>query len=119
MERGDGLLGLRRLTLSLVNHLRLTMKLYQPDAKGKYVWQVSDEKTRQVSYSVTTSRTPPPNACYGHPMGKYDDQGVYMTFCPNVGADDPKSPLAARYVVHPFAGSERDHADKERLWRQI
>jgi len=95
------------------------MKLYSPDAKGKYVWQVADSKTRAVSYTVTTTRTPPLDACYGHPMGKYDDQGLYMTFCPNVGADDPKSPLAARYVLHPMAASERDHADKERLWRAI
>ena len=76
------------------------MKLYSPDAKGKYVWQVADSKTRAISYTVTSSRTPPADACYGHPMGKYDDSGLYCTFCPNVGADDPKSPLAARYVLH-------------------
>lgn len=95
------------------------MKLYAPENKGKYVWQTADAKTKQVSYSVTTTRTAPPDAAYGHPMGKYDDQGLYMTFCPNVGADDPKSPLAARYVVHPLAASERDKADKERLWSHI
>ena len=95
------------------------MKLYSPDAKGKYVWQVADAKTRAVSYTVTSSRTPPADACYGHPMGKYDDTGLYMTFCPNVGADDPKSPQAARYVLHPMAGAERDRADRDRLWREI
>ena len=95
------------------------MKLYSPDAKGKYVWQVADSKTRQVSFSVTTTRTAPPDACYGHPIGKYDDQGAFMTFCPNVGADDPKSPLAARYVLHPHAPAERDKADRERMWREI
>ncbi len=57
------------------------MKLYSPDAKGKYVWQVADSKTRQVSFSVTTTRTAPPDACYGHPIGKYDEQGAFMTFC--------------------------------------
>lgn len=95
------------------------MKLYAPENKGKYVWQTADAKTKQVSYSVTTTRTPPPDACYGHPMGKYDDQGMYLTFCPNVGADDPKSSLAARYVIHPMAPAERDKADTERIWRQI
>jgi len=95
------------------------MKLFAPESKGKYVWQTADAKTRAVSYSVTTGRTPPPDACYGHPMGKYDDQGVYMTFCPNVGADDPKSPLAARYVVHPLAYGERDRSERERMWREI
>ena len=95
------------------------MKLYSPDAKGKYVWQVSDDKTRQISYSLTNSRTAPPNACYGHPMGKYDDQGMYCTFCPNVGADDPKSPVAARYVVHPMATVERDRAQREHMWKEF
>ncbi len=52
-------------------------------------------------------------------MGKYDEQGMYLTFCPNVGADDPKSPLAARYVLHPMAAAERDKSERERLWRQI
>lgn len=95
------------------------MKLYSPDAKGKYVWQVSDDKTRQISYSLTNSRTAPPNACYGHPMGKYDDQGMYCTFCPNVGADDPKSPIAARYVIHPMATAERDRAQREHMWKEF
>lgn len=95
------------------------MKLYAPENKGKYVWQTADSKTKQVGYSVTTGRTAPPDACYGHPMGKYDDQGMYCTFCPNVGADDPRSPLAARYVVHPMATAERDRADKERMWREF
>ena len=95
------------------------MRLYSPDAKGKYVWQVADAKTRAVSYTVTTSRTPPPDACYGHPMGKYDDSGLYWTFCPNAGADDPHSTQAARYALHPMATAQRDRADRERLWREI
>lgn len=95
------------------------MKLYAPENKGKYVWQTADSKTKQVGYSVTTVRTAPPDACYGHPMGKYDDQGLYCTFCPNVGADDPKSPIAARYVIHPMATAERDRSDKERMWREF
>lgn len=95
------------------------MKLYAPENKGKYVWQTADSKTKQVGYSVTTTRTAPPDACYGHPMGMYDDQGLYLTFCPNVGADDPKNPIAARYVLHPMAAAERDRADKERMWREF
>lgn len=95
------------------------MKLFAPESKGMYVWQVADPKSRAVSYFTTSSRQPPNDACYGHPMGKYDDQGLYSTFCPNVGADDPKSPLAARYVVHPMAAAERDKSERERLWRQI
>lgn len=95
------------------------MKLYAPENKGKYVWQTADSKTKQVSYSVTTTRTAPPDACYGHPIGKYDDEGLYLTFCPNVGADDPKSPLAARYVIHPLARAEQERSQRERLWREI
>ena len=68
---------------------------------------------------MCSSDLPPADACYGHPMGKYDDSGLYCTFCPNVGADDPKSPLAARYVLHPYAAVERDRADRERMWREF
>lgn len=95
------------------------MKLYAPENQGKYVWQTADSKTKQVSYSVTITRTAPPDACYGHPMGKYDDEGLYLTFCPNVGADDPHSPMAARYVIHPLARAEQERSQRERMWREI
>ncbi len=32
------------------------MKLFAPESKGMYVWQVADPKTRAVSYFTTSSR---------------------------------------------------------------
>lgn len=95
------------------------MKLYQPDFAGMTVWSVADPKSNKGSYTATRGTSPPPNASYGHPIGRYDSDGAYWTYCPNAGEEDPNSPRAARWVKHPHAADEQRAAIKEKAWGKL
>ena len=95
------------------------MKLFDPTMAGTYVWQVAEPKSQKSSYSATRSESPPPNAVHGHPMGKYDSDGMYWTFCPLAGDEDPNSPRSSRFVKHPFAEEERRQSVKEKVWGKL
>jgi hypothetical protein len=58
------------------------MKLYAPEYAGMTVWAVAEPKSGKGAYTATKGNTPPPNASYGHPIGRYDSDGTYWTFCP-------------------------------------
>lgn len=92
------------------------MKLYAPEHAGKNVWQCADAKTRAVNYTTTNSDTPPMDAAYPHPMGRYDSDGCYWTFCPNANDEDPNSLRSAKYVKHPLSEIERQAAIKAKVW---
>jgi len=95
------------------------MKLYAPEHAGKYVWQCADAKTRAVSYTAINSTSPPPDAAYGHPLGRYDGDGCYWTYIPNAGEEDPKSPRSARFAKHPTAEQEMQAAIKAKVWGSL
>ena len=92
------------------------MKLFDPTMAGTFVWQVADPKSQKSSCSASRSETPPPNAVHGYPMGKYDSDGLYWTFCPNAGEEDPSSLRSSKFVKHPFAEEERRQAVKAKVW---
>ena len=71
------------------------MDLYSPEFAGMTVWAVADPKSSKGSYTATKGTTPPPNASYGHPIGRYDSDGLFWTFCPNAGEEDPNSPRSS------------------------
>lgn len=95
------------------------MKLYSPEHAGKYVWQCVDSKTRAVTYTANNCTSPPPDAAYGHPVGRYDGDGLYWTFCPNAGDEDPNSPRSSRFAKHPMAEEERRAAVKAKVWGSL
>ena len=95
------------------------MQLYAPEHAGKYVWQCADAKTRAVSYTAINSTSPPPDAAYGHPIGRYDTDGLFWTFCPNAGDEDPNSPRSSKFVRHPLAIEEQRAAVKEKVWGNL
>ena len=95
------------------------MKLFAPEHAGKHVWQVADAKTRSVSYTANNSTSPPPDAVHGHPLGKYDTDGLYWTFVPMAGEEDPRSPRSGRYSKHPLAQEEQRRAVKEKVWGRL
>ena len=95
------------------------MKLYQPEFAGMTVWSVADPKSNKGTYTATRGTAPPPNASYGHPIGRYDSEGSYWTFCPNVGVEDPNSPQSSRWCKHPGADDERRKAIKEKAWGNL
>ena len=95
------------------------MKLYQPEFAGMTVWSVADPKSSKGTYTATRGTSPPPNASYGHPIGRYDSEGRYWTFCPNVGVEDPNSPQSSRWCKHPGADDERRKAIKEKAWGNL
>lgn len=95
------------------------MKLYAPEFAGTYVWQIADSKSSKVSFAPSKSLSPPPNVVYGHPLGKYDSDGCYWTFCPNAGDEATNSPKASRFAKHPLAEQERAVAVKEKVWGRI
>ena len=95
------------------------MQLYAPENAGKYVWQCADSKTRAVTYTANSSTSPPPDAAYGHPIGRYDSDGVFWTFCPNAGDEDPNSPRASRFAKHPHSEDDRRQAVKEKVWGKL
>lgn len=95
------------------------MKLFDPSKANSYIWQVADPKGGKSSYSGTSSDIPPPNAVYGHPIGRYDGDGLYWTFCPNAGDEDPNSPRSSRFAKHPMAEEERRAAVKEKVWGKL
>jgi hypothetical protein len=72
------------------------MKLFAPEHAGKHVWQVADAKTRSVSYTANNSTSPPPDAVHGHPLGKYDSDGLYWS---NAGLSRKKSGVAWTRLV--------------------
>ena len=82
------------------------MKLYAPEFSGMHVWQVGDAKSSKTTYTASRSNSPPPNVTYGHPVGRYDSEGLFWTFIPMTGDEDPNSPLSSRFQKHP-------HADRE------
>lgn len=95
------------------------MKLYQPEFAGMTVWQVADPKTSKGAFTATRGTAPPPNASYGHPIGRFDADGVYWTFCPNAGDEDPNSPRSSRYVKHPHALEEQRIAVRSKAWGNL
>jgi hypothetical protein len=95
------------------------MKLYSPEHAGKNVWQCADAKTRAVSYTAINSTSPPPDACHAHPLGRYDSDGCYWSFCPNAGDEDPNSARSSRYAKHPQAEIEKQAAIKQKVWGSL
>jgi hypothetical protein len=95
------------------------MKIYAPELSGTYVWQVADPKSSKTSFAPSKSMNPPPNCCYGHPLGRYDSDGCYWTFCPNAGEEDPHSPRSSRFVKHPIADREQRNAVKDKVWGSL
>jgi hypothetical protein len=95
------------------------MKLFDPSKAGSYIWQVAEPKTSKTSYSGTNAHVPPPNAVYGHPIGRYDSDGLFWTFCPNAGEEDPNSPRSSRFAKHPQAEEERRAAVKAKVWGSL
>ena len=95
------------------------MKLYQPEFAGMTVWSVADPKSSKGTYTATRGTSPPPNASHGHPIGRYDSEGSYWTFCPNAGAEDPNSPQSSCYVKHPHAIDEQRQAIKAKAWGNL
>jgi hypothetical protein len=95
------------------------MKLFDPTMATTYVWQVADPKSSKSSYSASKTQTPPPNAVYGHPIGRYDSDGLFWTYCPNAGEEDPNSPRSSRFVKHPHAEEERRAAVKAKVWGSV
>jgi hypothetical protein len=95
------------------------MKLYAPELAGTYVWQVADPKSSKTSFAPSKSQTPPPNCSYGHPLGRYDSEGRYWTFCPNAAEEDPNNPKSSRFVKHPLAEQEYMIAVKEKVWGRL
>lgn len=95
------------------------MKLFAPQHSGKYVWQCADSKSRSIQYVAINSTTPPPEACHGHPVGRYDSDGLFWTFCPNAGDEDPNSPRSSKFVKHPLAEEEQRKAVKEKVWGKL
>lgn len=90
-------------------------KLFNPDAKGQYVWQVArlDDKSRppKTLYAPDSSsdwsRTVlklqhSPVDDHGWPCGRYDEEGFYCTHLPPIpGTEGARS--FSRYVRHPAA----------------
>jgi hypothetical protein len=95
------------------------MNLYAPELAGTYIWQVADPKSSKVSFAPSKSLNPPPNVAYGHPLGKYDSDGCYWTFCPNAGEDADGGPKGSRFAKHPFSEKEKAQAIKEKVWGRI
>ena len=95
------------------------MQLFDPAMANTYVWQVADPKSQKTSYSACKSQTPPPNAVHGHPLGKYDSDGLYWTFVPMAGEEDPRSPRSSRFSKHPLAEEEQRKAVKEKVWGRL
>jgi hypothetical protein len=95
------------------------MQLYAPENAGKYVWQCADAKTRAVTYTANNCQSPPPDAAYGHPIGRYDSDGVFWTFCPNAAEEDPNSPRSSRFAKHPLGEEEQRKAVKEKVWGKL
>lgn len=95
------------------------MDLYSPEFAGMTVWAVADPKSSKGSYTATKGTTPPPNASYGHPIGRYDSDGLFWTFCPNAGEEDSNSPRSSRFARHPHAIDEQRAAVKEKVWGNL
>jgi hypothetical protein len=95
------------------------MKIYAPELSGTYVWQVADPKSSKTSFAPSKSMNPPPNCCYGHPLGRYDSDGCYWTFCPNAGEDAIDKRSRGRYMKHPQAEDEKNLAIKEKVWGRL
>lgn len=95
------------------------MQLFDPAMAGTYVWQVAEPKSQKTSYSACKSQMPPPNAVHGHPLGKYDSDGCYWSFCPNAGDEDPNSARSSRYAKHPLAEIEKQAAIKQKVWGSL
>lgn len=100
-------------------------KLYNPEAKGQFVWAVSrlDDKARPPK----TQYAPDPSADWGGtklkhqhspvddsgwPIGRYDDEGFYATHLPPVPGGEGSRGIS-RYVRHPLA-DDRAKQDYER-----
>ena len=95
------------------------MKLYAPEYAGMTVWAVADPKSGKGAFTATKGSSPPPNASYGHPIGRDDSDGLYWTFCPNAGEEDPNSPRSSRYVKHPYGTEEQRAAIKAKAWGNL
>jgi len=95
------------------------VKLYAPEYAGMTVWAVADPKSGKGAFTATKGSSPPPNASYGHPIGRFDSDGLYWTFCPNAGVEDPTSPMSSRYAPHPHSVEEQRSAVKEKVWGSL
>jgi len=95
------------------------MKMYAPEYAGMTVWAVADPKSGKGAFTATKGSSPPPNASYGHPIGRFDSDGLYWTFCPNAGVEDPTSPMSSRYAPHPHSVEEQRSAVKEKVWGSL
>ena len=95
------------------------MKLYASEYAGMTVWAVAEPKSGKGAYTATKGNTPPPHASYGHPIGRYDSDGTYWTFCPNAGEEDPNSPRSSRYAKHPHGADEQRAAIKAKAWGNL
>ena len=106
------------------------MKLFDESAKNSYVWATRGAKDRSdtpCSFDFTSeesgqnigasTKKGAVERVLAHqvPMGRYNAEGLYETFCPAIpGAEGARG--LNRYVLHPLAEAERDRekAQKEK-----
>ena len=108
------------------------MRLYDEELKNTYVWAVKGEReppaapcsfetTKDESaQNIGVSSDPGKNrmkvvVAHQVPMGRYNSEGLYETFCPGIPGGEGARGLN-RYVLHPLAEAERDRekAQKEK-----
>ena len=93
----------------------LTMDLFNKDKIGKYVFAVVPEGAKEGTPPTYESVGAPgidqaeqvlsydkKRNAYKHPLGRYDEEGYYCTYCPSVEGIKP-----GRFVRHPLAEQAR------------